>query len=169
MKILGLPGLRPETEAWMQSLLSALQGPSIDYEIAKYRHWSGDEKPNVDHEASCCAKNPVECVIAKSMGTMVAIRAFDVFKCKPQRAIFIGTSLAPLRASKFGPLARFVDSVPTLFIQQTSDPTGPYEKLKETVQAYQNGTIVEVPGDDHAYSDIERLQAIIQPVLSGDG
>jgi hypothetical protein len=169
MKILGLPGMRPETEAWMQSLMSALQSPSIDYEIVKYRHWSGDEKPDVEHEVRCYAKISAECVIAKSMGTLVAIRAFDLFKRKPQRAIFIGTPLAPQQSKNFGPLYRFLGSVPTLFIQQTSDPHGPCEKLKKAVQAYQNGTIVEVPGDDHAYGDIEKLQAIIQPILSGDG
>jgi hypothetical protein len=169
MKILGLPGMRSETEAWMQSLMSALQIPSIDYEITKYRHWSADDKPSIEHEASCFAKTSVECVIAKSLGVSIVIRAFDIYKCKPRRAIFIGIPLSPLKAKNYGPLFRFVNVVPTLFIQQASDPNGSSEDLKEILQAYQNVTIVEVPGDDHLYSDIEKLQAIIQPTLSGDG
>jgi hypothetical protein len=169
MKILGLPGVKSETKKWMQALLSALQETtSFDFEIAQYRHWSDDHVSDISHEASCLAESSVDFVIAKSLGTIISTLAFDSHNFKPQKAIFIGSPIGRHRSSNYELLSKFVDSVPTLFIQQSFDPIGSYAELNDVVQTYQYGTIVEVPGRDHMYSDIGKLRTIIQPVLSGD-
>ena len=168
MKILGLPGVKSETKEWMQALLSALQETPFDFEIAQYRHWSGDHNPDINHEANCLAETSVDFVIAKSFGTIISTLAFDSYNFKPQKAIFIGSPLSRHRRSNYELLSKFVSSVPTLFIQQSFDPNGSYAELNDVVETYQYGTIVEVPGNDHVYSDLGELRTIIQPVLSGD-
>jgi len=168
MKIFGLPGVKSETKEWMQALLSALQETPFDFEIAQYGHWSGDHNPDINHEASCLAETSVDFVIAKSLGTIISTLAFDSCNFKPHKAIFIGSPLRRHSMSNYELLSKFVNSVPTLFIQQSSDLIGAYAELNDVVQTYQYGTIVEVPGSDHKYSDIGELRTIIQPLLSGD-
>ncbi len=97
---------------------------------------------------------------------MLSTIAFDTFNFKPRKAVFIGTPLQRHSANSFELLSKFINSVPTLFIQQTSDFNGSYIELTEAVQFNQNGTVVEVPGDDHQYADINGLQKIILPVLT---
>lgn len=168
MKILGLPGVKSETKKWMLALFSALQETPFDFEISQYRHWSDDHDPDINHEACCLSETSVDFVIAKSLGTIISTLAFDSCNFKPQKAIFIGSPLRRHRTSNYELLSTFVNSVPTLFIQQSFDVNGSYAELNDVVQTYPYGTIVEVPGNDHIYGDIGELRTIIQPVLSGD-
>jgi len=167
MKILGLPGVKFETEKWMRDLLSALQEIPFDFEIAQYRHWSDDHDPDINHEAGCLTDLSVDIVIAKSLGTVISTLAFDSFNFRPEKAIFIGSPLRRHCTNNYEMLSEFVNSVPTLFIQQTSDFNGSYRELSKIVQSFQNGTIVEVPGKDHVYDDIIGLQKIMLQILSG--
>ena len=168
MKILGLPGVKIETKEWMQSLFSALGANSFESKIHLYRHWSDNVEADIDYEASCLENLSVDLVIAKSFGTLITTHTFASFNFKPKTAVLIGSPLKRHGLDNFGLLKRFVESVPTLFIQQTSDFNGSYGELKEVVQTYPNGSIVEVPGNDHIYSNIEELQKIIRPIYSAD-
>ena len=164
MKILGLPGIKFETQKWMHDLLSEMHEFPFDFQIAQYRHWSDDQDPDANFEAFCHANTAVDYVIAKSLGTVISTIAFDSFNFKPRKAVFIGTPLQRHSANSFELLSKFINSVPTLFIQQTSDFNGSYLELTEVVQFHQNVRIVEVPGDDHRYADIKGLQKIISSV-----
>ena len=168
MKILGLPGVIPETKKWMQELLLALDGYSFDSRIQEYRHWSDGSDEDIDYEASCLKESIVDLVIAKSLGTFVSTYAFDAYNFRPQRAVFIGSPIRRHRSNNYELLSAFVESVPTLFIQQTADFNGSYNELSKVVQAFPNTVITEVPGDDHIYSNIGELQRIIYPMLRDD-
>lgn len=165
MKILGLPGVKFETHQWMQDLFSDLHAPSFEFRVAHYRHWSQAQDPDVSYEASCYVKKSVDFVIAKSLGTYISTIAFDSFNFRAQKAIFIGTPIKRHRANNFMLLLNFVKSVPTVFIQQTSDFNGSFLELSEVIQRQNNATAIEVPGDDHQYDDIKGLQKIISSVL----
>jgi len=166
MKILGLPGIKPATKKWMQELLLALGKKSFDCRIHEYRHWSDDSDADIDHEASCLKDTSVDLVIAKSFGTFVSTVAFDAYNLRPQQAVFIGSPIRRHSSDNYELLFKYAESVPTLFIQQTSDFNGSYRELSEVVQALPKATITEVPGDDHIYSNIDELQRIIHPILS---
>lgn len=105
----------------------------------------------------------VKLVIAKSLGALVTTYAFEKFNFKPQKAVLIGTPIKRQDANNAELLSNFVNSVPTLFIQQTSDFNGSFSELTEVVQSFPNGRIVEAPGDDHIYGNTDELQQIIQP------
>ena len=53
MNILGLPGVKFETQKWMHDLLSEMHASPFDFQVAQYRHWSDDQDPDVNFEASC--------------------------------------------------------------------------------------------------------------------
>ena len=165
MKILGLPGVIIETHQWMQDLLSEMRGLQFESVVARYRHWSEGQDLDVNYEAGCQANKSVDCVIAKSLGTYISTVAFDSFNFKPAKAVFIGTPLKRHRPDNFELLLRFARSVPTLFIQQTSDLYGSYQELSEVVQDLKNIMVLEVPGDDHQYADVKSLQKLIVPFL----
>ena len=167
MKILGLPGVKLATKKWMQDLLLALGEDPLGFKIHEYRHWSDNSDADIDYEASCLENISVDLVIAKSLGTLIATHAFDSFNFTPKNAVLIGSPLKRHSLDNYSLLNKFVESVPTLFIQQTSDFHGSCRDLREVVQTWQNAIITEVPGDDHIYSDIDELQRIIQPIFSG--
>jgi len=166
MKVLGLPGVKIETKEWMQSLFSALGENSFESKVHLYRHWSDDIEADIDHEASCLENLSVDLVIAKSLGTLVTTHAFASFNFEPKTAVLIGSPLKRHGLHNYGLLKMFLESVPTHFIQQTSDFNGSFEQLREIVQPYQNANVTEVPGDDHIYGDIDELQKIIQSIFS---
>ena len=165
MKILGLPGVKFETHQWMQDLLSGLNVPPFEFLVAHYRHWSSGQDLDVNYEACCHANKLVDFVIAKSLGTYISTIAFDSFNFRPEKAVFIGTPIKRHSGNNFELLLNFTRSVPTVFIQQTSDFNGSYLELTEVIQHHDNLTAIEVPGDDHQYADIKGLQKIISSVL----
>jgi hypothetical protein len=59
-------------------------------------------------------------------------------------------------------LGKFCASVPVLLIQQTNDKVGGYQTLATLIPTSGSCRIVEVPGNDHVYSDINLLKEIIE-------
>ena len=165
MKILGLPGVKTVTKPWLQALLAALADNAIDCEIQDYRHWNDASSADPGLEAGRLEQRSVDLVIAKSLGTVIATRAFDDFAFAPLQAVLIGCPLRRHGADDYASLHRFVSAVPTLFIQQTSDLNGSFAELSAAVAALPNASLAEVPGDDHVYADIEALARLIRPRL----
>jgi hypothetical protein len=168
MNILGLPGVNPATKKWMQELLIGLSGDSIDSKIQEYRHWSDNSDVDIDYEANCLKESSADLVIAKSLGTFVSTYAFDVYNFRPRKAVFIGSPIRRHSSGNYELLSKFVETVPTHFIQQTSDFNGSYSELSNIVQDLPNATITEVPGEDHIYSNFDELQKIIHPMVTDD-
>ncbi len=166
MKILGLPGVNPVTKKWMQELLLALGGDPFDSRMQEYHHWSENSDADIDYEASCLNEAFVDLVIAKSIGTFISTYAFDAYNFRPQTAVFIGLPIRRHSSNNYELLSKFVEAVPTLFIQQTSDFNGSYSELSKVVQAFPNAIITEVLGDDHIYSNIDELRRIIHLMLT---
>ena len=165
MNILGLPGVKAVTKPWLESLLAALADGSVDSEILAYRHWRDAGSADPGFEASRLRLRSVDLVIAKSLGTLIATRAFDEFAFNPRQAVLIGCPLRRHGADQYASLRRFVAAVPTLFIQQTSDFNGSFADLSAAVATLPNASLAEVPGDDHVYADIETLARLIRPRL----
>lgn len=166
MNILGLPGVNPATKKWMQELLIGLSGDSIDFKIQEYRHWSDNSDVDIDYEANCLKESSADLVIAKSLGTFVSTYAFDVYNFRPRKAVFIGSPIRRHSSGNYELLSKFVATVPTHFIQQTSDFNGSYSELSNVVQDLPNAIITEVPGEDHIYSNFDELIKIIYPMVT---
>ena len=153
--VLGLPGRNPETEAWLRKLLRTLALP--DAEVASYGHWQGGVEPDVAGEAS---RHPVAgrgLVVAKSMGTMVLLAGIEAGD--PERAVLIGTPLQGYDEAQIDALKALAARRPCLFIQQTDDFTGDFAALHALLG--DAATVVEVPGSDHVYADVDQLAMLI--------
>jgi hypothetical protein len=163
MKIIGAPGIKPETVEWMSRLTDALQF-SAAVEILKYRHWQSGDEADVKHEARQLAQRRPDLVIAKSLGSMIAATAFESEGFQPGQAVFIGSPLNRFGESDYRRLSAMLRGVPTLLIQQDRDPTGSFRELRNHVGNPPNCRLVEVVGNDHIYTNIDELAEIVRAV-----
>lgn len=163
MKILGLPGIKPVTEQWMKQLLDSLELGQSETTVQQYQCWSRpgsglDMKLEADIAASTCP----DLVVAKSIGTRVAIYAFAQGMLSVKTCVFLGIPLRGCSSEESGTLQQLCAAVPILLIQQTADPAGGYHDLVSLIPETQNCGKREVPGNDHMYGDIPRLKQIIE-------
>ena len=161
MRVIGLPGRNPETEAWMQSLTASLQLGQTATEVAHYRHWDAGGDPDVAHEAGLIRFRSDDLVIGKSMGTMVLLAGAGLSGL-PRRAVFIGTPISAYPAESIEALQRFAAAVPSLFIQQSADFTGSYASLEAVVGELSAVSLAEIAGEDHVYAETAELKTIIE-------
>lgn len=161
-QFVGLPGVVAPTYAWLTALLAQLGAVEGEATILDYRHWADNADPDPLAEASRLENIVTERVVAKSIGTWIATAAFAQHGFVPRTAVLIGCPLARHGADGFTMLEAFVSAVPTLFIQQSDDKVGAYRDLAAVVGGWPNATLVEVPGKDHVYADIDALGAAVQ-------
>jgi predicted alpha/beta-hydrolase family hydrolase len=100
-------------------------------------------------------------VIAKSFGTVVAARAFCEHHFRPQSAILIGTPFSAFDRKDLTSLQQLAEGVETLFIQQAEDPGGAASQIAASLGSSQTH-VATVPGNDHHYTEVKALAAIIQ-------
>jgi hypothetical protein len=143
----------------MRALLADLG--ALDAAIQRYGFWAGDHaNPDVEPEARIAAASGADRVLALSIGTLVAMIARRTHGFRPSACIFVGTPVKRLHAEGLlGLLAEQAAAAPTLFIQQTADPTGSFAELAATLP--EAAAACEVPGADHAYTDTRALAALV--------
>jgi hypothetical protein len=129
--------------------------------VVRYRHWETDVEPDVEFEASRLSGQTPQVVVAKSLGTIVAATAFDLYEFRPLAAILIGVPYQPLPSEERRLLQQLAQGVSTLFIQQVEDPGGSAAELRAAL-GLTSGEVVTVPGADHLYLDTSALGAIVK-------
>jgi hypothetical protein len=160
MTRLALPGRRAETLAWMQALLGDLGQP--DTPIRRYGFWSSPDRPDPDiaPEVEAVAASGADVVLAKSIGCLIALLARRDRGFTARAYVFIGAPVKRLAALGWlDLLAEQAEAAPTLFIQQSADPTGSFGELAAALSP--TAALSEIPGDDHAYADTATLAALI--------
>lgn len=168
MKMLGLPGINPVTEKWLKSLTDAIDLNQTETIIQRYRCWNTPGTAlDLKTEAAIAAQTNPDIVIAKSIGTRVAIYAFANGLLSAKSCIFLGIPLRGFSNDETGALQKLCASVPTLLIQQTQDPAGGFSALASLIPASPACTMNEVPGNDHRYANIDELKQIIEPWYAG--
>ena len=148
----------------MQALLAALGFG--DAPIQAYGFWNEADHPNPDvaPEALVAASSRAELVVAKSIGTQVAMLACRDHGLAPRTCVFLATPLRRFEELDLVPLLESHCAVmDTLFVQQTADYNGAYADLAKIVGRFPRCRIAEIPGDDHLYEDI----ALIAPIVRG--
>ena len=163
MKILGLPGINPVTGPWLQSLIDIMDLEQPDSTVQHYQCWfTPGSGLDLEFEADLAGQADPDLVIAKSIGTRVALFSYTRNLLSADRYVFIGTPLKGYSDKEIELLGRFCASVPVLLIQQTGDKAGSYSSLVSLIPAAATCRIAEVPGSDHVYSDINLLKEIIE-------
>lgn len=162
MKALGLAGRKSSTLAPMQALFAALGLPGGS--IQPYGFWAASEAPDPDPapEALIAGHSGADLVVAKSFGTLVAMLARRDYGLIARTWVFLATPVRRFEAQGWIPLLEdHCAAAPTLFVQQTDDVNGPHADLAKLVAPYPLCRVLEVPGDDHLYDDID---AVAPPV-----
>lgn len=168
MKLIGLPGRNPETEAWMGAITGSLSLGQSATEVAHYLHWDNAGDPDVPGEAARLTIGTDDVVIAKSMGTMVLMAAYRGGTV-PSRAVFIGTPISAYPDDARALLGEFAGRVPSLFIQQNRDVTGSFADVAAVVGGASLASLAEIEGEDHVYADTGALKDLIDEWWSNRG
>ena len=170
MNILGLPGINPVTEQWLKSLLDAVDLNQSETVIQRYRCWSlPGTGLDLETEAAIAAQAKPDTVIAKSIGTRVALSAFTKGLLSAKAYIFLGIPLRGCVDGDISALQMMCNNVPILLIQQTNDPAGSFSDLSSLVPVSPTCKTSEIPGNDHRYGNIKQLKQIIESWYSGIG
>jgi hypothetical protein len=166
LEVLGLPGRDEATVAWLGELLDSLGLDESVCRVQRYRFWTQGTPPDVEVEARLAAAAGADVVVAKSMGTLVAINARQ-HGLRPRRSVFIGTPIAHYQAPQQALLREYCATNGVLFIQQTDDFTGSFGAVAAAASALPGCRTLEVPGSDHRYDDIGACRDAIAAWLTG--
>lgn len=168
--LLLLPGNSPQNKSWINELAAAFQNDFARVEPWYYAHWKDSDNENllnVQQELSLIAQhlhhNSIKetIIFAKSAGIVLALQAMHDHILNPKACIFIGFPLHWARAHRLQLESLFPSlHCPTLFIQKTHDPAASFAELSTVLkqQNIKNTSMLELPGSDHHYGDIQRLR-----------
>lgn len=163
MKILGLPGIKPATEQWMQQLLDSLNLGQSNTIVQKYQCWSTPESGlDMELEAGTASRTKPDIVVAKSVGTRVALFAYSKGLLTADKYIFLGMPVRNISNDEISALKKLCDSNRALLIQQTNDPVGGCSELASILPESDSCRPIEIPGNDHLYDNIRQLKQIIE-------
>ncbi len=167
MNALLLPGNSSRHGEWIEKLKTALLPYLDDVKTQHYRHWqSGEERADINHEITV-AKQQTDgfepyVVVAKSIGTVIAVKATAEQVLHPEKLILLGIPVnGGAQAELFRQWLRLVNA-PVIIIQNTSDPLGSFDQVKTAFEgASDNLSFVELPGDTHDYLDFATIAKLI--------
>mgnify|MGYP006297015347 CR=1 FL=1 len=175
MNLYLLSGNSFQNKAWIEDVQMVLAETFRETRIQYYRHWeTGEEVVEFEHELGVISENADfmngQVVLGKSAGAMLAARAVSEGLIEPAICVFFGVPLAFAREHERDIEGVFADfATPTLFIQQTDDPYASASELRTFLDevGVHDHTFLEVPGDDHRYSDLETYAERITEFVYG--
>lgn len=175
MNLILLPGNSKSNKEWIDEVRDSLQNLFLSTHVIYYDHWFVDEKKDIDLEVEQrklvrIAEDLDEYVIfAKSAGSLLAIKSVREGLIHPKKCIFAGHPVNWARYKEF-PIEKWIKdfAVPSLFIQKTSDPSFGFFELSNYLHEnnVQEFELLEIPGDDHNYEDLELIRREIERFIS---
>lgn len=171
MKLLLLAGNSLHNKEWIEEVERTLAPHFNQTLVHYYQHWStGDELIDLEYELEQLTASIGDLagwvVFAKSAGTILIIRGCYENKIKPLKCVFAGTAIGWAEAQGMNVHEWLKNySIPTLFIQKTSDPAIGYLDLANLLNDVVNVTTKEIPGDNHSYEDLRVLESEVTQFL----
>jgi pimeloyl-ACP methyl ester carboxylesterase len=173
MNLLILGGYSDYNRNWVENIQKNL-GPLFESsEILYYKHWSpyndnADIKPEVENLAKIAEGKKDIVVFAKSAGVSLTLQAIRNGYVNPVKCIFAGMAYEWSKHQGWDMdnlLEHF--QIPTLFLQQSQDLSTPFQTIKETLEKLEviNYDLIELPGGDHQYSDMEEIKHSVESFL----
>jgi predicted alpha/beta-hydrolase family hydrolase len=166
MDVLGLPGRDAATEAWLTDVMRAFELPEGERTVQRYRCWDDGADFDLAGEVARATASAPDLVVAKSMGTRVAIHAAHSGGLVAPEWVLIGLPLAAYAEGELDLVRALCGQAQVLIIQQTDDFLGGFEQVRAAVDS-NRPTFAEVPGEDHVYSDVAELGGIVQTWRAG--
>lgn len=175
MNLILLAGNSISNKEWVEQVEKKLASLFGRTRILYYKHWeTGSDMIDFDIEIGKLSDIAEEfgeyAIFAKSAGALLAIKGINGNKLFPKKCVFTGTAIGWSRVNNFG-ADEWLEgyTVPTLFIQKTSDPAFSYKELRDLLKQknVKNYELKEIKGDDHSYSDMEMLKSEVQKFVVG--
>lgn len=160
-------GESPRHQQWVRDVARTLQPHFSAVKFLDYRHWSEGGPTDIEFEIAAAAKlaatSASYTIVAKSIGTIIAVLGIGTTVLRPTRCVFLGLPLGVLRR-----MPGVIDAIrllpPTTFVQNEHDPLGSTEEVASFIDVHGNhlATVLKTPGDTHDYVDFEQIAALAQ-------
>ncbi len=166
MNLLMLPGNSPRNKGWTHILSGLLLPHFSEVKIVEYESWRDNDFSRViDLEEELVKVSKVVrkwdqyCIIAKSVGTALCMKAVAKKVINPQKCMFVGIPLDWLATNNI-PINNWVKDyhVPTMVVQQQDDPFGSAKNVNNflsSIDCITSYSVIE--GNDHIYDDVASL------------
>lgn len=170
MNILLLGGNSIRHKQWVRDLAAVLSKTSHNVQYVDYLHWDAggefaDIVTEIDRAAVRASSMPHYMIIAKSVGTGIALEGIYKRALRPERCIFLGFPLKGIQADKEFHYTEALSLLPpTVFVQNENDPWGSATEVISFVRAHGNdaATFVTTPGDTHDYTDFSAIASLVE-------
>ncbi len=161
MKIIILPGYSVKNRDWAESIKNDLEKRIQDsvIEVVYWRHWSDGDSSGLRNEYLRVLQmigDEQVVIIAKSIGTWVAMKVVGLAQQKIEKLILCGLPLSNTDTNDEQKIAYMklssMEAEKVLVFQNTDDPHGPYLEAKAFMEKIHPGIrVIEKPGDTHEY------------------
>lgn len=170
MNILLFGGNSQRNRQWIHQVADELTLQFDKCIVHDYLHWNGNgEFIDFDTELArltdLVTKLDDYIIFAKSVGSVLTLKGITFGILKPAKCIFAGLPLKLAEEDNI-PLRELLRNshIPTLILQNTSDPTGSYKKIQEYIKGVgvSNYITHEFNGDTHSYDNLDEIKRLIQ-------
>lgn len=167
MNLLILPGNSIKNKSWAMQCAQTLNKYFEQVSVHEYEHWaSGKDIIDFDLELKSLAqydKDKKWCVISKSAGIILTMKAFESSILKPLKSVFLGVPVAWSKelGIDFSDQLK-IYSVPTFFIQNASDPACSFVELRQILDetGFKPSELFESDGNGHQYDDFHLISNV---------
>jgi predicted alpha/beta hydrolase family esterase len=169
-KLLILPGNSLQNKAWGEQCHVHFQSQFDEVSLQYYDHWQSDDSW-IDIEAELKKLSNLEqgewYVVAKSVGTILALLAIERQLIQPVKCIFFGMPLDMAEQDIFkGDMSPLVNcSVPILAFHNDQDPIADFSFTKNKLTANDHVQFVQLHDDTHDYMSFSHYQSKIEAFL----
>lgn len=177
MDALILGGNSPHNKEWVQQLQAAIAPLFATIATHDYAHWaSADGTIDFEHELRAVQREARALsnyvIIAKSVGTLLALKGMNDNILRPDKVVFLGTPLNYVRQHtmehEFESWLKKVTE-PMLVVQNDHDPVagaGELDRYIKSVVSPSLVTFAELPGNTHDYIDFAQLQTLTHQFIT---
>lgn len=173
MDLILLSGNSAHSKEWIESVERELKDIFDSTYIHYYKHWrTGDKNIDLNYEVEKLLeyfkdkKNYI--IFAKSAGAVLVLKGISEGKISPKKCMFVGIPRS--WCNELGiPFTKWIKNykTPTYFIQKTKDPYLNSDELKKILEEkdVENFKLIETPGEDHHYENLEELKDLMKELI----
>lgn len=164
-----LGGNHVGNKKWVESVERLLKPHFSSTNILYYRHWTtGAEWIDIDYEleqlVNLVKKRKSYIILSRSAGTILTLKGIFEKRIHPKNCIYI--AIAIKWAQNYNvPVKKWLShySIPSLLIQKSHDPAISFKDLQQFLidNKAKNYQLIEIPGDDHYYGNIEEIKNLV--------
>lgn len=160
MNILFLGGNSQRHQTWIHKMADELKSPFDEVVVHEYAHWkTGEPWADIDHEvveiSAKMANMAPFVVFAKSIGTMICLKAIYEERLHPKACVFLGMPLNAITDMNL-PAINWLEAckVPLYFIHNQDDPIGSVDELRNFLpENIDRANVTVLNGNTHDYND----------------